>query len=155
MKNLVYILSVFILFSSMKQQENRIQVKGELKQWHKITLVVPGPETSEWARENPFLDYKLDVTFSNGNKTYVVPGFFAADGNAAETSADEGNTWEVRFRPDKTGTWNYKISFRKGEDIVVKDGENLGEATKWDGLEGSFDVTKSDKRVKISAQKGG
>ncbi len=154
MKKLVYILSVFILFSSMKQQENQVQVNGELKQWHKITLEIKGPETSEWARENPFLDYKLDVTFTNGKTTYVVPGFFAADGNASETSAENGNSWKVHFRPDKTGTWNYKISFRKGEDIVVKDGENLGEATKWDGLEGSFDVTKSDKAGEDFRAKG-
>ncbi len=150
----MYILSIFILFSSMKQQENTVQVEGELKQWHKVTLVLNGPETSEWAKENPFLDYKLDVTFTNGNKTYVVPGFYAADGNAAETSADEGNTWNVRFRPDKTGTWNYKISFRKGEDIVVKEGKDLGEPTQWDGLDGSFEVAKSDKKGEDFRAKG-
>ena len=38
---------------------------------------------------NPFLDYRLNVTFSHKKsaKEYLVPGFFAADGNAANTSA--------------------------------------------------------------------
>ncbi|MBK6282742.1 MAG: DUF5060 domain-containing protein [Draconibacterium sp.] len=111
----------------------------------KITLVLNGPETSEWAKENPFLDYKLEATFTNGTKSYTVPGFFAADGNSAETSADAGNIWKIHFRPDITGTWNYKISFRKGKDIVVKDGENMGDPVDGDGIEESFEVAASDK----------
>ena len=64
-------------------------ISGELKKWHKIELVFGGPESSEMADNNPFLNYRLDVSFSNGENVYVVPGFYAADGNAAETSADE------------------------------------------------------------------
>jgi len=95
-------------------------------QWHKITFEVEGPQTSEWAKENPFLDYKLQITFSKDKKTVVVPGYFSADGNAGETSADEGNIWKVHFRPDEVGRWNYKVSFRKGKNIVVIDGEEYG-----------------------------
>ncbi|MFW6290527.1 MAG: DUF5060 domain-containing protein, partial [Mariniphaga sp.] len=118
MRNLIHILLTTILLPLNLHAQNNVKVEGELKQWHKVTLVLNGPETSEWAKENPFLDYRLEATFTNGNKSYTVPGFFAADGNAAETSADEGNVWKVRFRPDATGEWNYKISFRKGKDIV-------------------------------------
>lgn len=32
-----------------------------------------------------------------------MPGYFAADGNAAETSAKSGNKWRVHFATDKTG----------------------------------------------------
>jgi len=145
MKNLIIFLFVILIFSCQTQQKQTVQVEGELLKWHKITLIITGPETSEWAKENPFLDYKLEVTFTNGTKTYIVPGFFAANGNAAETSADAGNTWKVHFRPDVAGTWNYKISFRKGKDIVVKEGETLGEPVSGDGVEGSFDVGESDK----------
>lgn len=145
MKNLSFFLSVLLFYSCQNQQKQAIAVEGELLQWHKVTLVVNGPETSEWAKENPFLDYKLEATFTNGTKSYTVPGFFAADGNAAETSADAGNIWKIYFRPDITGTWNYKISFRKGKDIVVKDGENMGEPVDGDGIEGSFEVVASDK----------
>jgi hypothetical protein len=145
MKNLIVFLFVILLFSCQTQQNQTIQIEGELLKWHKITLVLTGPETSEWAKENPFLEYKLEVTFTNGTKSLTVPGFFAADGNAAETSADAGKIWKVHFRPDADGTWNYKISFRKGKDIVVKEGESLGEPVAGDGMEGSFDVGESDK----------
>ena len=145
MKNLFCLLLIPLIFSCQNQQKQAVQLNGEFLKWHKITLVINGPETSEWAKENPFLDYKLEATFTNGNKSYTVPGFFAADGNAAETSADEGNVWKINFRPDVAGTWNYKISFRKGKDIVVKEGENRGEPAAGDGMEGSFEVGESDK----------
>jgi hypothetical protein len=145
MKNLTFFLSILLFFSCQNQQKKSVEVEGELQQWHKITLVLQGSETSEWAKENPFLDYKLEATFTNGTKSYTVPGFFAADGNVAETSADAGNIWKIHFRPDITGTWNYIISFRKGKDIVVKDGENMGEPVDGDGIEGSFEVAASDK----------
>jgi hypothetical protein len=145
MKNLIFLSSIFLLFSCQTQQKQSIQIEGELQQWHKITLVLQGPETSEWAKENPFLDYKLEATFANGTKSFTVPGFYAADGFAAETSADAGKVWKICFSPDETGTWNYKISFRKGKDIVVKEGENLGEPVEGDGMEGSFEIAASDK----------
>ena len=65
------------------------------------------PATSEAAAPNPFRDYRLDVTFVNretGAKR-VVPGYYAADGNAAQTGAASGNKWRVHFAPDKEGTW--------------------------------------------------
>lgn len=145
MKNLIFIMFISLFVSCRPAQKQTIQIDGELIKWHKITLVLTGPETSEWAKENPFLDYKLEATFTNGAKSYTVPGFYAADGNAAETSADEGNRWKIHFRPDQTGTWNYKISFRKGKDIVVKEGEIEGEPVAQDGLAGSFDVAETDK----------
>ena len=160
MKNLINLILFILLISCQTQQKQAIQVKGELKLWHKITLEITGPETSEWAKENPFLDYKLEATFTNGNKSYTVPGFFAADGNAAETSADAGNVWKIRFRPDVPGTWRYKISFRKGKDIIVKEGENPGESVSGDGLEGIFEVKDLGKsgidfRVKGRVVNGG
>ncbi len=154
MKNLICILIVFLLLPLFSVSRDGIKVEGELKQWHKITLVVIGPETSEWAMENPFLDYKLEATFTNGNKSYRVPGFYAADGNAAETSADSGNTWMIRFRPDAPGQWNYKISFRKGKDIIVKDGENAGEKVALDGTTGSITIQPSDKKDSDFRSKG-
>ena len=103
------------------------RIAGELKQWHTVTLTFDGPETSEQDPINPFLDYRLDVTFSNGNEEIVIPGFYAADGNAGETSADKGNKWAVRFAPNKTGKWTYKTSFVKGKNIAVADDASKGE----------------------------
>ena len=91
---LKYIIAFFLffaLFNSCKQK-NEIKIDGELKKWHRITLHLEGPETNELAENNPFLNFRLDVTFKNKNNTYVIPGFYAADGNAAETSSATGNT---------------------------------------------------------------
>jgi len=154
MKNLTFLYLFILLTIVSKAEVPYILNDGELTQWHKVTLVIPGPQTSEYAKENPFLDYKLEVTFTNGNKSYTVPGFYATDGNAAETSADAGNIWKVRFRPDEPGEWEYKISFRKGKDIVVKK-DGFGEpVVSADGLEGSFTIDPSDKTGKDFRAKG-
>ena len=90
-------------------------ITGELRKWHKITLTWDGPSTSETASPNPFSDYRLDVTFRGpSGQTYVVPGYFAADGNAAETSAVQGAKWRAHISPDEVGTWTYSVSFRAG-----------------------------------------
>ena len=87
------------------------EISGELKAWHKVTITFDGPQTSETADPNPFTDYRLDVTFRQGNKTYVVPGYYAADGNAAHSGAEAGSKWRVHFAPSETGTWRYTVSF--------------------------------------------
>ena len=115
-----------------------IHIEGELQQWHKITLVLNGPATSEMAEENPFLDYRLEATFSQGGRSYTVPGYFAADGNAGESSASGGSIWKVHFRPDAPGSWTYKISFQKGGNLAVLDGQEKGEPVLHDGYEGSL-----------------
>jgi len=124
------------------------QIEGELKKWHRVTLVFDGPESSEMAENNPFLNYRLDVTFSNGESTYVVPGFYAADGNAAETSADQGNKWKVRFTPDQEGEWSYQASFKQGDQVAVADPTTASQAASagyFDGISGSFTIGPNDK----------
>ncbi|MES2289205.1 MAG: DUF5060 domain-containing protein [Pseudomonadota bacterium] len=116
-----------------------------VKNDHHIRLTFVGPQTSEKADPNPFRDYRLNVTFTNGTKTYVVPGYYAADGNAAETGATEGNRWRVNFVPDATGSWTYSVSFRTGRDVAVSADSNAGKALSFDGEKGSFTVAASDK----------
>jgi hypothetical protein len=128
--------------------EPTVSLEGELKKWHRLTLLFDGPETSEMAEENPFLNYRLDVTFSNGAEEFVVPGFYAADGNAAESSADSGNKWMVRFSPNQEGEWTYKVSFKQGEGIAVADPNaisNAPSAEHFDGFTGSFNIAVSEK----------
>jgi hypothetical protein len=142
-------ISLLVLFSILifaGCQHPKATIHGELKKWHRMTLVFEGPETSEMAEDNPFLSYRLDVTFTNGNKTYVVPGFYAADGNAAETSADSGNKWLVRFTPDATGEWSYAVSFKTGEHAAIADNpDGFASAGFMDGASGTFTIAESDK----------
>ncbi len=121
------------------------QVSGESKQWHDVALTFDGPSTSEDAEPNPFLYYRLNVRFAKGGRTFVVPGYFAADGNAGETSATAGNKWRVHFVPDETGTWSYSVSFRAGADIAVDPDPAAGKPLQPDGLTGRLMIGPSDK----------
>ena len=126
---------------------------GELKKWHKVTLSFEGPELSESGIrldhyvESPFRDYRLNVTFAHARsgKVYVVPGHFAADGRAAETSASSGNVWRVHFAPDETGNWTWKASFRRGRNVVAHDDDLESAPVAFDGAAGSFTIECSDK----------
>ncbi len=130
-------------------------VSGELKKWHKITLTVDGPNTSELNDYNPFLHYRMDVTFRHDSAIYVVPGYYAADGNAGNTSADKGNKWRVHFSPGHTGEWTWEVSFRNGTNVAVSDNPSSGEIVSGvDGLHGQFSIAPSDKTGKDLRAKG-
>ena len=117
-----------------------LQKPIEAAKWDKVMLTFEGPETSEDAEVNPFTDYRLNVSVTHGEKTYLVPGYYAADGNAGETSASSGNNWKVIFRPDELGEWTYKVSFRIGENISVELNPGAGEAMAFDGASGKIMV---------------
>jgi hypothetical protein len=99
-----------------------VTFSGEWRQWHKVTLTLDGPQADEAATDpNPFLDYRVDVTFTHesGSPSYRVPGYFAGDGNAGETSATQGNKWRAHFTPDKAGRWNLSVAFVTGKGVAV------------------------------------
>ncbi|WP_298496587.1 DUF5060 domain-containing protein [uncultured Algibacter sp.] len=139
LKSLLWILATCMHYSMYSQK-----VTGELKQYHKTTLTFNGPKLSEAPKT--YLKYRLNVTFTSpDNQDYIVPGYFAADGNAAETSATYGNKWRVHFTPNQAGKWTYKVSFRKGKNIAVSTNPNQGRATSIDGSSGTIMITKTDK----------
>lgn len=111
--------------------------------WEKLTLTFSGPDLKEDGEDNPFLDYRLQVIFRQGEHTIDIPGFYAADGNAAESSASSGSIWKVHFRPDRAGTWEYEVSFKKGEDISINEDPQAGEAIAFDGEVGKIEVSGS------------
>jgi len=145
MKHPTLLLLALFAYSCQTAINSDITIQGDLKQWHKVTLLINGPETSEYADENPFLDYKLDVTFSNRTDSYTVPGFYATDGQAGESSAREGAIWKVHFRPDAPGSWSYTVSFLKEKNIAVLDGDIAGEGVGSHGVTGSIEISASDK----------
>jgi hypothetical protein len=130
-------------------------VSGELKVWHKVTLTFEGPETSELATPNPFVDYRLNVVFrrEGSSHEYSVPGYYAADGYAAKSGASSGNRWRVHFAPDEPGLWNYRVAFRQGSGIAIK--RSRGKSAGFmDGEFGSFEVAPSDKTGRDHRGKG-
>jgi len=134
-------------------------LNGELKKWHKVTLGFVGPETSETNNvTNPFTDYRLDVTFTHvaTQKSYIVPGYYACDGDAANSGADFGSAWLVHFAPDATGTWTWKASFWQGTNVAQADDPSV-EGTSglyFDGSAGSFLIDPTDKTGRDHRGKG-
>ena len=134
MKLAVYCAIVFAITSTCELCA--AEVSGELRQWHTITVTFDGPMTTEDATPNPFIAYRMNVRFTHleSDLRYEVPGFFAADGNAAETSATSGDKWRVRFSPPKTGRWKYEAIFtHASKPMELKDAS------------GTFTVDASDK----------
>ncbi len=140
-----YVL-VALLIGSCAEKKKEIPLQ-EYQQWHTITLDFEGPQTSEKATENPFLDYRLQVEFKHAGSDLTVRGFYAADGDAAETSADSGNVWRVRFTPDQIGEWTYTAQLKKGDSIALTEDVGMGEPVEITNASGAFLVVASDKKA--------
>jgi len=126
--------------------QNGYEILGERKRWHPVTIQVYGPQADEQGDPNPFLDYRFNVEITAPDGTvHVVPGFFAADGDAANTSATSGNVWWAIFTPDQTGTYQFRVSFRQGTQVAISLDPNAGTPIAPDGLAGSFTIGETDK----------
>ncbi len=124
-----------------------VAITGELKQWHKVTLTLDGPFAHEQDNEpNPFTDCAMTVTFTHesGASKYTVPGYFAADGNAASTSAESGTKWRAHLSPDKPGQWTYAVSLVKGKHVAISDAKGTP-VKPFDGQTGTFTIAPTDK----------
>ncbi len=130
-----------------KDGDGSVSISGELKPWHKVTLTLNGPFAHENDRQpNPFTDYALSVEFTHesGAPSYTVPGYFAADGNAAQSSASSGNHWRAHLSPDKSGKWIYKTTFKKGIDVAIG-GSESEKLANYSGKTGTFTIGANDK----------
>ncbi|MBN1442621.1 MAG: DUF5060 domain-containing protein, partial [Planctomycetes bacterium] len=127
--------------------DGKVTISGELQQWHKVTLTLEGPHARETDSDpNPFTDYRMTVRFTHesGWPSHVIPGYFAADGDAANTSAAEGNRWRAHLSPDEAGVWKYEVRFGTGS-LVAVDSRGLRPLEPYNGLEGEFTVAPTDK----------
>lgn len=119
---------------------------GELRQWHAVTLELAGPFAAETdTSPNPFTDYRYEVTFTHasGSPSYTVPGYFAADGRAAETSATTGTIWRAHLSPDQPGLWRYRVAFIRGPRAATHGG---GEPlAPYHGQAGEFIIERTNK----------
>jgi hypothetical protein len=155
--HLALILLILFLGPSLhaiSQSGNSESTTGDLMQWHKVTLTFGGPESAESSPANPFLDYRLNVTFTLGKKSFVVPGYYAADGDAGNSGSYSGNKWRCHFSPSETGEWAWSASFRKARNIAVNDQPMAGEACGFDGARGSFSIASPNKLAPDFRAKG-
>ncbi len=136
-----FLIAFFVMGFLVKAQTP----EGELKRWHKVTLTFNGPNTSETANPNPFSDFNLEVTFTHqgSNRSYKIPGYYAACGNAENNSCTSGNKWRVHFTPDQPGTWNWSASFTSGSNVAINGGGSG--AGFMNGSTGAFNIAESDK----------
>ena len=127
--------------------DGSVRVTGESKTWHKVTVTLDGPYAHEQDNEpNPFTDCRMTVGFKHSDGTeYTVPGYFAADGNAANTSAESGTKWRAHFAPDRSGSWSYRINFHRGPNAALDGSVAASSVAPFDGVSGSVQVAKTDK----------
>ncbi|MEM9251715.1 MAG: DUF5060 domain-containing protein [Planctomycetota bacterium] len=118
-------------------------------QWQTVERTFTGPGgLSESSATNPFLDYRLNVTFTHNGEDVVVPGFF----DGVDTGGN--SIWKVRFTPDKAGEWSYTASFRTDSNVAVDLNPNAGSATGFDGASDAFTVAPRDPNAPGFLSKG-
>lgn len=127
--------------------DGSVKVSGETKVWHKVTIDLSGPYAHEKDNQpNLFTDYRMVVTFRHADGSqYVVPGYFAADGDAANSSAESGTVWRAHFAPDRIGNWSYSIAFHRGDLAALDRDASATPLSPYHGKTGSFSVSPSDK----------
>lgn len=130
----------FLLLTSPVLLRSEAFGQIQIAKWQTLVLDFEGPSTSETATPNPFTDYRLTVTFTNGTRSLKVPGFFAADGNAGETGATQGNVWRCQFTPDLEGQWTYEAELRKGPGVAIEDDSDTGELVAISEPQGKLEV---------------
>lgn len=155
LKYLAVLALLFTICSSALAQgviQGETNNDGSIKKWHRIELVLNGPDLAE--SPDTFRDYRLDVTFTSPtNRTFVVPGFFDGDGDPANTGATSGNQWKAPFSAGEEGQWSYSVSFVTGNDVAADlNGGNGGTAP--DGQSGTFNIGPQDKSGKDFRAKG-
>lgn len=138
----LFTLSLFVLNCSEKK--NDYVLEGALKKWQPITLTFEGTQASEADSINPFLQYSLLVRFSNGETQLPVLGYFAADGDAENTSATSGNKWQVKFAPNQSGTWQFDAYLLHGEEIAIDPLVTPEKKNTLWKVSGAFEVAEAD-----------
>ena len=83
------------------------------------------------------------INWLGSTNSIVVPGYYAADGNAANTLSNVGNKWKCHFNPPEAGTYIYTAQFTEGSNVNQNGGGTS--AGFLDGDSGTFVVAATDK----------
>jgi hypothetical protein len=76
------------------------------EKWDIFEITLKGPSEG-----NPYKDVQLKATFSHGNKTMEIHGFYDGEG-----------VYKIRFMPDTEGEWSY-ITSSNSKDLNKKTGK--------------------------------
>ncbi len=139
-----FIPSVFHTYTALACDDGTTgaQPSRAAAQWQPLTLELNGPQVSaQDAQVNPFLDYRLQVTFLGpSGQVYLVPGYFAGDG----LGGTDGNLWRANFAADEAGDWRYCVSFRQGSGVAVDLAHDAGQPLAPDGIGGMIEVSSPE-----------
>ncbi len=125
-----------------------VAITGENKQWHKVTLTLDGPYAHEQDNApNPFLDYRMTVAFRHESGCLCIPSRATLPRMARRASLPRSlaRSGAAHLSPDKPGRWDYRVSFARGKHAAIDEDVKQSTMAKYDGLEGSFEVTPTDK----------
>ncbi len=123
--------------------------------WQPVTLTFDGPSASEDATPNPFTDYRMSVTFRHSSGAErTAQGFFAADGDAANSSSKSGDKWRVRFTPSEAGEWSWTASFHEGSNVALSEDAAAGKPTSFNGESGTITVGAAPANATGFSKKG-
>lgn len=70
-----------------------------VERWGTADIALPGPSAG-----NPFMEVELSATFTQGQHTLEVPGFYDGDGR-----------YVLRFMPDTAGEWQWRTRSNRAE----------------------------------------
>ncbi|MFH0756830.1 MAG: DUF5060 domain-containing protein [Bacteroidota bacterium] len=102
MKNIIPgILLITVLLAGCNPQKNIETVE----QWDVFEVVLTGPSDG-----NPYMETDLSATFTNGETTAKVPGFYDGEG-----------VYRIRFSPGETGQWTY-VTQSNAEELTGQAG---------------------------------
>jgi len=117
-------------------------LSGSQIAYQPLQLDVTGPLARESdTSPNPFLDIRLDVTFTSpSGQVIVVPGFFAGDGSGDGT----GSVWRTRITPHEPGDWQYSAQLFSGTNAAVADQTDDLEQLDQQNNTGTFTISPAD-----------
>lgn len=112
---------------------------------HPMAFDFEGPLTRETADINPFTDYRLVVSLTppGGGAPIQIRGFYAADGNAADSGAGEGRIWRAMVTPGEEGLWRWTARLARGSDIAIDRDPDAGRTLDLAVSSGTFEVTRA------------
>ncbi|OEK08819.1 hypothetical protein A8C32_00655 [Flavivirga aquatica] len=125
---LLVILMTSLSFSGYGQTVD-VDGTSPYRKWDKIVLSLTLPSNVTESNTS-FRNTRMDVLFTDpSGKKIRVPGFFAADGNAANTNAKSGKIFKAYLRPYQTGNWKYQVLYYTGNDVALKNVNQLPNPT--------------------------